>query len=182
MNDTFRSQFRLPSELADQLRDAADASGRSMNAEVVARLEQSFAAYIDKDLTSKMLNTEVQRLSEELRSLRAAASPVLAEVGHQVEEQVRQVMEVSGLSFEDALLLTVTRGAVQETDVPVVIVQVAKGTTLEEARSLMRAINEYAPNDASVFYEQTDVPKTRLLSSQADAAALVARSGKLPPK
>lgn len=46
----------------------------------------------------------------------------------------------------------------------------------------MSAINEYAPDDASVFYEQTDVPKTRLLSSQADAAALVERAGKRPPK
>lgn len=44
MNDLFRSQFRLPQELADQLRRAAESSGRSMNAEVVARLESTFAA------------------------------------------------------------------------------------------------------------------------------------------
>lgn len=42
MNDTYRSQFRLPFDLADKLRDAAEASGRSMNAEIVARLEASF--------------------------------------------------------------------------------------------------------------------------------------------
>lgn len=43
MQDIFRSQFRLPVELADKLRESADASNRSMNAEVVARLEGSFA-------------------------------------------------------------------------------------------------------------------------------------------
>lgn len=177
-----RITLRIPKDLHARIAQAADATSKSQNAEIVARLEQSFVTYIDKDLTVRMLSAEVERLTNELRSLRAIASPVLAKVGHQIEEQVRQVMEVSGLSFEDALLLTVTRGAVQETEVPVVIVQVAKGTALEEARSLMRAINEYAPDDASVLYEQTDVPKTRLLSSKADAAALVARSGKRPPK
>ncbi|MGN1057176.1 MAG: Arc family DNA-binding protein [Comamonas sp.] len=42
MNDLFRSQFRLPNELADKLRDAAQESGRSLNAEVVARLQSTF--------------------------------------------------------------------------------------------------------------------------------------------
>lgn len=42
MQDIFRSQFRLPQELADKLREAAEGSGRSMNAEVVARLQDSF--------------------------------------------------------------------------------------------------------------------------------------------
>lgn len=42
MHEIFRSQFRLPGELADKIRESADASGRSMNAEVVARLERSF--------------------------------------------------------------------------------------------------------------------------------------------
>lgn len=43
MQDIFRSQFRLPVELADKLRESAEASNRSMNAEIVARLEGSFA-------------------------------------------------------------------------------------------------------------------------------------------
>lgn len=44
MQDIFRSQFRLPVELADKLRESAEASNRSMNAEVVARLEDSFSS------------------------------------------------------------------------------------------------------------------------------------------
>lgn len=43
MQDIFRSQFRLPVALAERLRESSEASGRSMNAEVVARLEQSFS-------------------------------------------------------------------------------------------------------------------------------------------
>lgn len=42
MNDTYRSQFRLPFELADKLRESAEQSGRSMNAEIVARLQATF--------------------------------------------------------------------------------------------------------------------------------------------
>lgn len=43
MQDEHRSQYRLPHELADKLRQAAAASGRSLNAELVARLDASFA-------------------------------------------------------------------------------------------------------------------------------------------
>lgn len=42
MSDEHRSQYRLPAELAEQLKQAAEASGRSLNAELVARLQQSF--------------------------------------------------------------------------------------------------------------------------------------------
>lgn len=34
--------LRLPDGMRDQLKDAAEASGRSTNAEIVARLERSF--------------------------------------------------------------------------------------------------------------------------------------------
>lgn len=43
MQDIFRSQFRLPSELAEKLREEAERNNRSLNAEVVARLEGSFS-------------------------------------------------------------------------------------------------------------------------------------------
>lgn len=43
MQDEHRSQYRLPHELAEKLRQAAGANGRSLNAELVARLEASFA-------------------------------------------------------------------------------------------------------------------------------------------
>jgi hypothetical protein len=42
--DQYRFLLRLPQELKEPLRDAAEQSGRSLNAEIVARLEESVAA------------------------------------------------------------------------------------------------------------------------------------------
>lgn len=39
--DTFRSQFRLPWTLYERLKDSSERSGRSLNAEIVARLQAS---------------------------------------------------------------------------------------------------------------------------------------------
>lgn len=44
--DIYRSQFRLPYPLYEQLKASADESRRSVNAELVARLEESFHAEI----------------------------------------------------------------------------------------------------------------------------------------
>ncbi|MDH0157362.1 Arc family DNA-binding protein [Stutzerimonas stutzeri] len=59
MEDIYRSQFRLPYSLYESLKEAADANRRSVNAELVARLEASFDSqnrpdpqmtfHIDKD-------------------------------------------------------------------------------------------------------------------------------------
>jgi hypothetical protein len=42
-SEDIQTNLRLPVDLKERLRQAADASNRSMNAEVVARLEESFA-------------------------------------------------------------------------------------------------------------------------------------------
>lgn len=44
----FRSQFRLPTDLADRLKVEAEKNNRSMNAEIVARLEKSFEGQLDR--------------------------------------------------------------------------------------------------------------------------------------
>lgn len=59
MEDLYRSQFRLPYPLFEQLKAAAEKSGRSVNAEVVARLADSFAE-------SKAFSDIVQRLADRL--------------------------------------------------------------------------------------------------------------------
>jgi Arc-like DNA binding domain len=41
--DPYRFLLRMPQELREPLRDAAERSGRSLNAEIVARLESSVA-------------------------------------------------------------------------------------------------------------------------------------------
>lgn len=60
MEDLYRSQFRLPYSLFDQLKAAADKSGRSVNAEVVARLTDSFTE-------GKVIDGMVERLADRLR-------------------------------------------------------------------------------------------------------------------
>lgn len=42
MEDMHRSQFRLPGPLYEKLKDSAQLSGRSLNAEIVFRLHESF--------------------------------------------------------------------------------------------------------------------------------------------
>ncbi|WP_175994897.1 Arc family DNA-binding protein [Burkholderia vietnamiensis] len=42
MDDTYRSQFRLPYPLYEKLKQAADENHRSVNAELVARLGSTF--------------------------------------------------------------------------------------------------------------------------------------------
>lgn len=49
MEDTFRSQFRLPYPLYEKLKAVAEESNRSLNAEIVARLQQSFEPHNDPD-------------------------------------------------------------------------------------------------------------------------------------
>lgn len=41
-SEDIQTNLRLPADLKERLRQAADASNRSMNAEVVARLEETF--------------------------------------------------------------------------------------------------------------------------------------------
>ncbi|MFK4075218.1 Arc family DNA-binding protein [Ectopseudomonas khazarica] len=44
MDEIYRSQFRLPYPLYEQLKASADANHRSVNAELVARLEESLVS------------------------------------------------------------------------------------------------------------------------------------------
>ncbi|MGU8077053.1 Arc family DNA-binding protein [Burkholderia pyrrocinia] len=42
MNDIYRSQYRLPWALYEQLKESAEKNRRSLNAELVARLQSTF--------------------------------------------------------------------------------------------------------------------------------------------
>jgi len=57
MEDTHRSQFRLPHSLYEQLTSAAQQEGRSLNAEIVARLQRSFGF----DGSGAVLSDQVER-------------------------------------------------------------------------------------------------------------------------
>lgn len=68
-NDQFRSQFRLPGSLYDRLKEVAEREGRSLNAEIVARLEASFEPGI-REVLAALLDEQTRGLVEEIRRTR----------------------------------------------------------------------------------------------------------------
>lgn len=103
-------KIRLPADLKDSIEAAAKELGRSMNAEIVARLKSTENGYIDADGTNKMLNQEIEHLTKEIRQLRSSGPGAYGRLSVSVEEQVKEVMRKHGLDFDDALLLAVLRG------------------------------------------------------------------------
>ena len=59
--------LRLPDDLKEQLTTAANAAGRSLNAEIRMRLEFSFEGGFDGTPSDKMLRNEIESLRKELR-------------------------------------------------------------------------------------------------------------------
>lgn len=69
MNDIYRSQFRMPYSVYENLKEAADQNHRSVNAELVARLENSFCENSPHNnpeaaLLHKLYSESSERLAE----------------------------------------------------------------------------------------------------------------------
>lgn len=156
-------KIRLPAELKDHIEETAKTVGRSMNAEIVARLRSTTQGYIDNSLSQGWEAKEIERLSKELHDLRAAASPTLGKISAVIEELVREVMDRKGISFEDALLLCVTRGATMVTGVPAVVFQYQQGTPLSEVRAALLETEGLLPDDGHLFVEPTAKGTTKVL-------------------
>lgn len=69
MKNEFRSQFRLPGNLYDRLKEAAENNGRSLNAEIVVRLEASFGPDAQA-LLKQLLDEQTELLLAEFRRAR----------------------------------------------------------------------------------------------------------------
>lgn len=65
-NDYHRSQYRLPDALYERLKESAAGNGRSLNNELVARLEASFQPPVIDQL-AVLLDAQTVRLIEEIR-------------------------------------------------------------------------------------------------------------------
>lgn len=80
--------LRMEQELRDQLREAAEASGRSMNAEIVHRLELTFSDLIQQDY--------VQQINDKLATkgfsdyLRDAVDRKIEEMIHEKYQQIAE--------------------------------------------------------------------------------------------
>lgn len=69
-NDQHRSQFRIPYPLYERLKAEAEAQKRSLNAEIVARLQASFAQTpVSLDHLQQLLDERDARLLVEVRRL-----------------------------------------------------------------------------------------------------------------
>lgn len=73
---THRTQIRLPEDLYDALKASAEKRGRSINAEMIDRLNYSFTGNIDADLqhsTDDIINTlnhlkyEIELLKQKIK-------------------------------------------------------------------------------------------------------------------
>jgi len=85
LDDLYRSQFRMPYELYEQLKAAADASKNSVDAELVARLQESFAPKSRALATSWEAAEITKRISS--RDMRFIETLELGKLGNVVRFQ-----------------------------------------------------------------------------------------------
>ena len=69
MNDTFRSQFRLPWPVYLQLKAASEASGRSLNAELVAQLSSALSTPLHEGAQAEALPLTADQLAQVLEHI-----------------------------------------------------------------------------------------------------------------
>ena len=62
MSDIYRSQFRMPTSLFEKLKFEAGKAGRSINAELVGRIERSLSAS-SNDIDVRIIFEAIERLS-----------------------------------------------------------------------------------------------------------------------
>lgn len=65
-SEDIQTNLRLPAELKKRLKKAADISNRSMNAEVVARLEDSFAGTAGAPIDEHTLDLFAEKVGQVL--------------------------------------------------------------------------------------------------------------------
>lgn len=92
MEDLYRSQFRLPNALYESLREAAHRQGRSINAEVVARLQQTFTA--EHDGAELLTVQDVEKMLAEMR--RAVES----DLRRYIDETLRRPLKRAGKGIQ----------------------------------------------------------------------------------
>lgn len=82
--------LRLPEGMRERIRVAAEENGRSMNAEIVARLDKSFQGPLDEIEAAESVS---QRLEEQLKEVRAEIA-LMAKANAEASEFIREVREL----------------------------------------------------------------------------------------
>lgn len=104
-DDTFRSQFRLPYELYEKLKEESEKNHRSLNAEIVARLQDSFLGVATNASGTSLLardNSQGVTVENHLREIAKEMSLNFSQqAAKEIEETLRKEREQyykSGLS------------------------------------------------------------------------------------
>ncbi|WP_313415871.1 Arc family DNA-binding protein [Stenotrophomonas sp.] len=94
-DDLVRTQIRLPSELHKRLVDSADQAGRSVNAEMVFRLESTYPASLEVQLITARrddlarLDAENQAINSQIADLNIQLSqPSKKKIRGQIQEAI----------------------------------------------------------------------------------------------
>lgn len=114
--DVYRSQFRLPHSLYEELKKAADENHRSLNAELVARLESTFeepSLYAHKPgsaantLAALDLDELLETVGGAMNNLQGASEALYMAIRHaqlveRAEDQAAEQQEKAGEGADDS--------------------------------------------------------------------------------
>lgn len=87
--DSDRFMLRLPDGMRDQIREEAERNGRSMNAEIVERLERSFVESVTEEGLSIIVET-YERLIRENVALNRVIHRLASGTGHDVHAMLQE--------------------------------------------------------------------------------------------
>lgn len=98
--------LRLPDGMRERIKEVADASGRSMNAEIVFRLNASLSYNSMEDMFADQLAQRDQNLAERRRDAEALAS-LIDDLADQISEKV--IADLKGQDRPASSLLVLLR-------------------------------------------------------------------------
>ncbi len=131
-DDFIRTALRVPPALHKLIHGSAAESNRTFNAEIVARLQASFApSHATPDVKFSGFDDELEAVSE--------------------------FAQKRGMSYRDALMLLVEAGL--QPDAPQIVhIRVGAGATMQEVKAIISEAAAIADPSASVIYERDNRP------------------------
>lgn len=133
--------LRLQPDLKNRIEEAARAAGRSVNAEIAGRLQQSLESPDLTLLKAQLLQAQMEASILRLSLDEAEAAGTLSD---ESRRRVRLKADIWGCSIADALERVVIAGT-SEGAAAVVVIEANPGTTMEDYRRVFAASAAYLP-------------------------------------
>ncbi|ALS63662.1 hypothetical protein AT395_00390 [Pandoraea apista] len=122
----------MPPELREQVEESARANNRSLNSELIDRIQKSFSQV----QWEKLDDPDLSRV----------------EISNFTKMEIDDYAKKYKLSFEEALAKIVAAGT--DPNAPFVMyVRVPERATLQEVRQIMLEAKSHAPDDATVYFD-----------------------------